>query len=405
MKIKNIIGRELLDSRGNPTVEVDVVLENGIVGRSMVPSGASVGLKESLELRDNDLKRFSGKGVKKAVNNVNTIIRKNLIGVDVENQKVIDNMLIRLDGTKNKSKLGANAILGVSMATFKANLLNLNVPIYKAFGKDIKLPLAMFNIINGGVHAFNNLSFQEFMIVPKASNFHTIIEMAHNVFYTLKKLLEGNNLETSVGDEGGFAPNLQGNIQAINYIIEAIKKSGYRPGVDVFIALDVAANSFYEDGKYKLEEGKILNTDELISYYKTLVLNYPIISIEDPLYEEDIQGYKKLTSLLGNIQIVGDDLFVTNKDYLASGINNKICNSILIKLNQVGTISEAIDTINLALKYKYRPIMSHRSGEVEDVFIADLAVALSIPMVKFGSLTRSERTAKYNELLRIEELM
>lgn len=405
MKIKNIIGRELLDSRGNPTVEVDVVLENGIVGRSMVPSGASVGLKEALELRDNDLKRFSGKGVKKAVNNVNTIIRKNLIGVDVENQKVIDNMLIRLDGTKNKSKLGANAILGVSMATFKANLLNLNVPIYKAFGKDIKLPLAMFNIINGGVHAFNNLSFQEFMIVPKASNFHTIIEMAHNVFYTLKKLLEGNNLETSVGDEGGFAPNLQGNIQAINYIIEAIKKSGYRPGVDVFIALDVAANSFYEDGKYKLEEGKILNTDELISYYKTLVLNYPIISIEDPLYEEDIQGYKKLTSLLGNIQIVGDDLFVTNKDYLASGINNKICNSILIKLNQVGTISEAIETVNLALKYKYRPIMSHRSGEVEDVFIADLAVALSIPMVKFGSLTRSERTAKYNELLRIEELM
>lgn len=405
MKIKNIIGRELLDSRGNPTVEVDVVLENGIVGRSMVPSGASVGLKESLELRDNDLKRFSGKGVKKAVNNVNTIIRKNLIGVDVENQKVIDNMLIRLDGTKNKSNLGANAILGVSMATFKANLLNLNVPIYKAFGKDIKLPLAMFNIINGGVHAFNNLSFQEFMIVPKASNFHTIIEMAHNVFYTLKKLLEGNNLETSVGDEGGFAPNLQGNIQAINYIIEAIKKSGYRPGVDVFIALDVAANSFYEDGKYKLEEGKILNTDELISYYKTLVLNYPIISIEDPLYEEDIQGYKKLTSLLGNIQIVGDDLFVTNKDYLASGINNKICNSILIKLNQVGTISEAIETVNLALKYKYRPIMSHRSGEVEDVFIADLVVALSIPMVKFGSLTRSERTAKYNELLRIEELM
>ena len=405
MKIKNIIGRELLDSRGNPTVEVDVVLENGIVGRSMVPSGASVGLKEALELRDNDLQRFSGKGVKKAVNNVNTIIHKNLIGVDVENQKIIDNMLIRLDGTKNKSKLGSNAILGVSMATFKANLLNLNVPIYKAFDKDIKLPLAMFNIINGGAHAFNNLSFQEFMIVPKASNFHTIIEMAHNVFYTLKKLLEGNNLETSVGDEGGFAPNLSGNIQAINYIIEAIKKSGYRPGVDVFIALDVAANSFYEDGKYKLEEGKILNTDELISYYKTLVLNYPIISIEDPLYEEDIQGYKKLTSLLGNIQIVGDDLFVTNKDYLASGINNKICNSILIKLNQVGTISEAIDTINLALKYKYRPIMAHRSGEVEDVFIADLAVALSIPMVKFGSLTRSERTAKYNELLRIEELM
>ena len=404
MKIKNIIGRELLDSRGNPTVEVDVILENGVIGRSMVPSGASVGSKEALELRDNDLKRFSGKGVKKAVNNINTIIRKNLIGVDVENQRVIDNMLIRLDGTKNKSNLGANAILGVSMSVFKANLKNLNIPIHKAFNKDIKMPLAMFNVINGGMHAFNNLSFQEFMIVPKANNFHTIIQMAHNIFYTLKKLLEGNNFETSVGDEGGFAPNLKGNVQAINYIMEAIKKSGYKPGVDVFIALDIAANSFYENGKYKIEE-KSLTSDEIISYYKTLIDNYPIISIEDPLYEGDIEGYKKLTNLLGKIQIVGDDLFVTNKDYLAFGINNKICNAVLIKLNQIGTVSEAIETVNLAFKYKYRPVMSHRSGDVEDTMVASLAVALGIPMVKFGSITRTERTSKYNELLRIEESM
>lgn len=402
MKIRNIIGRELLDSRGNPTIEVDVILENGIIGRSMVPSGASVGNKEALELRDNDLKRFSGKGVIKAVNNINTIIRKNLIGTDVENQKVIDNMLVRLDGTKNKSKLGANAILGVSMAVFKANLINLNIPIYKAFNKEVKLPLAMFNIINGGAHAFNNLSFQEFMIVPIANNFRTIIEMAHNIFYTLKKLLEGNGHQTSVGDEGGFAPNLKGNVQAINYIMDAIQKSGYKPGVDVFIAIDAAANSFYENGKYNLEEGKSLTTDELISYYKTLVANYPIMSIEDPLYEEDIEGYKKLTNLLGKIKIVGDDLFVTNKDYLAMGINNKICNAVLIKLNQIGTISEAIETVNLAFKYKYMPIMSHRSGEVEDTLIASLAVALGISMVKFGSITRTERTCKYNELLRIE---
>lgn len=368
----------------------------------MVPSGASVGNKEALELRDNDLKRFSGKGVIKAVNNINTIIRKNLIGTDVENQKVIDNMLVRLDGTKNKSKLGANAILGVSMAVFKANLINLNIPIYKAFNKEVKLPLAMFNIINGGAHAFNNLSFQEFMIVPIANNFRTIIEMAHNIFYTLKKLLEGNAFQTSVGDEGGFAPNLKGNVQAINYIMDAIQKSGYKPGVDVFIAIDAAANSFYENGKYNLEEGKSLTTDELISYYKTLVDNYPIMSIEDPLYEEDIEGYKKLTNLLGKIKIVGDDLFVTNKDYLAMGINNKICNAVLIKLNQIGTISEAIETVNLAFKYKYMPIMSHRSGEVEDTLIASLAVALGISMVKFGSITRTERTCKYNELLRIE---
>ncbi len=405
MKIKNIIARELLDSRGNPTVEVDVILENGIVGRSMVPSGASVGNKEALELRDNDMNRYLGKGVLKAVSNINTIIRDNLIGTDVENQRVIDNMLLRLDGTKNKSNLGANAILGVSMSVLKANCLNKKIPLYKYFNFKPKMPLAFINIINGGMHAFNNLDFQEFMIVPNAKNFHQVMQIAYLVFNNLKKLLEQNNYSTAVGDEGGFAPNLKNNIVALNYIVEAIRKSGYIPGKDVYIALDIAANSLYKEGLYYLKgEDKVLNTDQLIHYYQILISNYPIISLEDPLYEEDINGYKKITNLLSRkIQIVGDDLFVTNTNCLASGIKNKICNAILIKLNQIGTVSEAIDTINLAKKYNYRTIISHRSGETEDTIISDLAVGLNIPMIKCGSISRGERICKYNELLRIED--
>lgn len=403
MKINNVIARELLDSRGNPALEVDVILENGIVGRSMVPSGASVGNKEALELRDKDQSRFFGKGLLKAVNNVNTIIRKNIIGMDVSNQKAIDSLLLRLDGTKNKSNLGANAILGVSMSCLKANCIEKKIPLYSFWGNKIKLPIPLINIINGGKHAFNKLDFQEFMIMPKAKTFHKIMEMATTIFHNLKKILEANNFSTGVGDEGGFAPNLKNNVDAIKLIVMAITKSGYKPGEDVYIAIDMAANSFYKDGKYYLEN-KILTTDEVISYYKTLIDNYPIISIEDPLYEDDILGYQKLTKLLGSkIQIVGDDLFVTNKEYLASGIKNHIANAILIKLNQIGTVSEAIETIELAKKYNYAPIISHRSGEVEDSIIASLAVGLNIGQIKCGSVCRGERIMKYNELLRMED--
>lgn len=407
MKIKNVIARELLDSRGNPTIEVDVILENGIIGRSMVPSGASVGKKEALELRDNDQKRYLGKGVLKAVNNVNTIIRNNLIGMDVNNQRVIDNTLLRLDGTKNKSNLGANALLAVSLSVFKASCNSRNVPIYKNFSNDVKLPIPFINIINGGMHAFNNLDFQEFMIVPIASNFHKMMEMATVVFHNLKKILQNNNLNTAVGDEGGFAPNLNSNEEALDYIIKAIEISGYKPGRDIYLALDIAANSFYNNGNYCLKSGnKILNTDNMIEYFKILINKYPIISLEDPLYEDDKAGYQKLTNLLGKkILLVGDDLFVTNSNYLKIGIRDRLCNAILIKLNQIGTVSEAIDTIKLAKKYNYKTIISHRSGETEDNVIADLAVGLNIPYIKCGSVSRGERIGKYNELLRIENLM
>lgn len=407
MKIKNIIARELLDSRGNPTIEVDVILENGVIGRSMVPSGASVGKKEALELRDNDPNRYLGKGVLKAVNNVNTIIRNNLIGMDCYNQRVIDNTLLRLDGTKNKSSLGANALLAVSLSVLKASCNSRNVPIYKNFSNEAKLPIPFINIINGGMHAFNNLDFQEFMIVPIANNFHKIMEISTTIFHNLQKLLQSNQLSTAVGDEGGFAPNLNSNQEALDYIIKAIQISGYVPGRDVYLALDIAANSFYEKGNYYIKsENKILNTDNMIAYLQDLVNKYPIISLEDPLYEDDTVGYQKLTSLLGKkILLVGDDLFVTNKDYLKMGIQNKMCNAILIKLNQIGTVSEAIDTIQLAKKYNYKTIISHRSGETEDNVIADLAVGLNIPYIKCGSVSRGERIGKYNELLRIEDLI
>lgn len=403
MKITNIIGRELLDSRGTPALEVDVILENGIIGRSMVPSGASVGNKEALELRDNDNKRFFGKGLLKAVFNVNNLIKENLVGMDVENQVEIDKTLINLDKTYNKSFLGANAILGVSMSCLKANCLSKNIPLYKAFNKPIKLPIALINIINGGKHAFNNLDFQEFMIVPKANNFHKIMEMATTIFHNLKIILESRGLSTGVGDEGGFAPNLKSNEEALDLLILAIQKSNLIPSKDVSIALDIAADSIYKNGKYYINK-KEYTTDQLINYYVNLTNTYPIISIEDPLYEDDINGYQKLTNILSNkIQIVGDDLFVTNKNLLATGIQKGLANAILIKLNQIGTVSEAIETIELAKKYNYAQIISHRSGEVEDNIIADLAVALNISQIKCGSVCRGERIMKYNELLRIED--
>ncbi len=399
MKIKNVIARELLDSRGDPALEVDVILENGVIGRSMIPSGASKGTKEALELRDNDINRYNGKGLLKALYNVNVTIKNNIKGMNVENQKAIDDFLIKLDGTVNKSNLGANAILGVSLSCLKANVQNKNIPLYKCFTKTLKMPTALINIINGGKHSDNSLSFQEFMIVIRENNFHMMMQKAHLIFNNLKKILKNHNLCTGVGDEGGFVPNCS-NEDAIKLINSAILMSSLKPGSDVYIALDIAANSFYNNGFYYLD-GKRYNTDGLIDYYKYLISKYPIISIEDPLYEDDILGYQKLTNEL-KIQIVGDDLFTTNKKNLSLGIQKHIANAIIIKFNQIGTVSEAIETINLARKHNYAIIISHRSGEVEDNFIADLCVALSIGQIKCGSICRGERISKYNQLLRIE---
>ncbi len=404
-KIKDIKAREILDSRGNPTVEVDVILENGTLGRASVPSGASTGEREAIELRDGDKDRYDGKGVTKAVENVNSIIRDNLIGLDCKNQRKIDEIMIELDGTKNKSKLGANAILGVSMANLKASANNDKIPLYRYFDEEISLPKAMMNILNGGVHADNDIDFQEFMIVPEAMNFSKRLQIGAEVFHTLKKVLKEDGYSTNVGDEGGFAPNLNSNKIALDYIIKAIKQAGYTPGKDVFIALDVAASEFYEDGKYNLKgENRILNTDELIDYFVELTNEYPIISIEDPVDENDWEGFAKITKILGDkIWLVGDDLFVTNKEYLQKGIDMKAGNAILIKVNQIGTITETLDTIELAKKSNYKTIISHRSGETEDTTIADLSVALNLGQIKTGSLSRTDRICKYNELLRIEE--
>lgn len=405
-KIKNIKAREILDSRAMPTVEVDVILENGIVGTFGVPSGASTGSKEALELRDGDKKRFHGKGVSKAVSNVNDIIRPKLIGMDVENQKTIDEKLLELDGTDNKSKLGANAILGVSIASLKASALDNKKELYDYLNKrDKHTPFAMFNIVNGGKHAFNNIDIQEFMIVPKFKSFKEIIRVASEVFYELKAIMEKRGMSTGVGDEGGFAPNLDKNSEALDLIVEAITNAGYTPNKDVYIALDVAASSFYnkETNKYDFE-GKKLSTDELLDYYKDIVKKYPIISIEDPFDEEDYDGFKKITETLGKyIMIVGDDLFVTNKKLLQKGIEEKWANAILIKPNQIGTFYEMLETVALARKNNMNCIMSHRSGETTDTFIADAAVALGIPYIKTGSVSRGERIAKYNRLMRIEE--
>lgn len=402
MKITNIIGREVLDSRGNPTVEVEVILDNGISDLAIVPSGASTGEREALELRDND-NRYLGKGVLKAVNNVNTIIRKHLVGINVMEQQKIDDIMIKLDGTVNKSKLGANSILGVSLACLKTAAKAKNLDLYEYVGNDYSMPVPMMNILNGGAHADNNLDFQEFMIIPNANSFKERLRIGAEVFHNLKKILKEKGLSTGVGDEGGFAPNLNSNKEALDLIIEAIKKANYIPGVDVSIGLDVAASEFYQDGTYIIE-GKILSTELLIKYYMDLINDYPIISIEDPFDQNDWEGFKEFTKLVGDkIQIVGDDLFVTNKKYLQEGIEKGVCNAILIKLNQVGTVSETIEAINLAREHGYKTIISHRSGETEDVTIADLAVGLNLGQIKTGSLSRSERIAKYNRLLRIEE--
>lgn len=405
MKIKNIIGREILDSRGNPTVEVDVILENGIVGRAMVPSGASTGVREALELRDQDSHRYLGKGVLQAVNNVNTALKELLVGQDVFEQQKIDEMMIALDGTETKSKLGANAILGVSLACIKAASLAVGKPLYAYIGDGTELPVPMMNILNGGAHADNKLDFQEFMIIPQASSIKERVRIGSEVFHHLKAVLKSSGYHTGVGDEGGFAPNLGSNKEALDLICEAIKKAGYQPGNDVKLALDVAASEFYKDGKYILAgENRALTTDELIAYYQELVDQYPIISIEDPVDENDWEGFQQVTEKLGNqIQIVGDDLFVTNPVCLQKGIDLHAGNAILLKVNQIGTLTETLDTIALARKHGYKTIISHRSGETEDTTIADLAVGLNLGQIKTGSLSRTDRVCKYNQLIRIEE--
>lgn len=402
MKIKNVIGREVLDSRGNPTVEVDVILENNIVGRAIVPSGASTGEREALEMRDGG-SRYNGLGVLKAVNNVNTILKDSIVGMDVFEQQKIDHKMIDVDGTPNKSNLGANAILGVSMAVLKAAANCDNMQLYKYVGNGTSLPVVMMNILNGGCHADNNLDFQEFMIVPNRDSIHERVRVGAEVFHTLKKLLKEKGYFTGVGDEGGFAPNLSSNEEAFQLIVEAIKMAGYTPGKDVNLAIDVAASELYENGKYNID-GKGFTTEELIEYYDELINKYPIISIEDPLDQNDWDGFADITKRLKDrVQIVGDDLFVTNKKYLEKGIRLGCCNAILIKVNQIGTITETLETIKLAKENNYNIIISHRSGETEDTTIADLAVGLNIGQIKTGSLSRTDRICKYNQLLRIED--
>ena len=405
MKIKDVIGREIIDSRGNPTVEVDVILENGILGRAAVPSGASTGEREALELRDGDKSRFMGKGVLKAVENVNGPLRDLVIGMDAANQKELDYAMIELDGTETKSKFGANAILGISMAAMKASAIEKGVPLYKYIGEGTKLPRPMMNIINGGAHADNKLDFQEFMIIPQRQTIKERLRVGAEVFHNLKKVLNEKGLATGVGDEGGFAPDLQSNSEGFDLIMEAIRKAGYEPGKDVCLGIDVAASEFYKDGKYELVgEGRSLTTDELIDFFEELVKKYPIISIEDPVDENDWDGFRKITERIGDrVQLVGDDLFVTNKKCLQMGIDNHAGNAILLKVNQIGTITETLETIELARKNEYATIISHRSGETEDTTIADLAVGLNLGQIKTGSMSRTDRICKYNQLLRIEE--
>ena len=400
MKITNLYAREILDSRGNPTVECELTTENFTV-RASVPSGASTGTNEALELRDGD-SRYHGKGVTKAVNNVNTIIKNALIGKEL-NQKVLDNLLLELDGTKNKTNLGANAILSVSLCIMKALAKSQSKDIYELFDGPYTMPYPMMNIINGGVHATSSLEIQEFMIVPNQSTFKERLRCGAEVFQTLKSILKQNGFSTSVGDEGGFAPTFKTIEEALDYIILAIKESGYIPGKDVNLALDAAASEFYKDGKYTINK-KELTKEELINYYIKLTETYPIISIEDAFSEDDIDSIKKLTELIGNkIMLVGDDYFVTNIEYLQKGITEKYNNAILLKANQIGTITEMLETIKLAKNSGFKTIISHRSGETEDTFISQMAVGLNLGYIKTGSLCRGERIAKYNELLRIEE--
>lgn len=407
LEIVDVKAMEVLDSRGNPTVRVDVELEDGTVGTAMVPSGASTGKHEALELRDGG-KRYMGKGVMKAVKNVNEIIAPEIIGMNVFDQRAIDKVMLELDGTKNKSKLGANAILGVSMAVARSASQALDIELYVYLGgiNAKVLPVPFMNIINGGKHADNNLDIQEFMIVPAgAPTFKEALRYGAEVFHTLKKILKSEGHVTAVGDEGGFAPNLSSNEEAIRIIVEAIDRAGYKVGKDVYVALDCAASSFYDpENKLYLVDGKKMTTDELLDYYIRLVEKYPIISIEDPFDEEDWEGFAKMTEKLqSKIQIVGDDLYVTNIDRLKKGVAMNATNSILIKLNQIGSVSETLDTIEFAKQNGMTCIISHRSGETEDTFIADLSVAVNSGMIKTGSLSRSERIAKYNRLLKIED--
>ena len=403
-RIKDVIGREILDSRGNPTVEVDVILESGIMGRAAVPSGASTGVREALELRDKE-DRYMGKGVRKAVEHVNNELRNLVIGMDALDQKALDYAMIELDGTENKERFGANAILGVSMAAMRAAASFKGLPLYKYIGEGRTLPVPMMNIINGGAHADNKLDFQEFMIIPQRDTIKERVRVGAEVFHNLKKVLNEKGLSTGVGDEGGFAPDLNSNAEGFELIIEAIKKAGYVPGKDVCLGIDVAASEFYENGKYNLVgEGRILTTEELVNFYEELCNKYPIISIEDPVDENDWEGFRLVTERLGDkIQLVGDDLFVTNKKCLQMGIDNHAGNAILLKVNQIGTITETLETIDLARKNGYKTVISHRSGETEDTTIADLAVGLDLGQIKTGSLSRTDRICKYNQLMRIEE--
>jgi len=407
-EITSIHAREILDSRGNPTVEVETELGNGTVGRAAVPSGASTGAFEAMELRDGDKKRYTGKGVLKAVDNINSIIAPELEGMDALYQREIDQMMLDLDGTENKSKLGANAILGVSLSAAKAVALSLQMPLYRYLGgiNGHVLPSPMMNILNGGEHADNSVDLQEFMIMPLgALTFSEGLRMGAEVFHNLKKVLGKDGLNTAVGDEGGFAPDLKTNEDAIKYIIKAIETAGYKPGKDIYIALDPAATEFFEKGKYNLKgEGKVLTPDEMVDYYAGLVEKYPIISIEDGMAEEDWDGWKKLTERIGDeVQLVGDDLFVTNTKRLKKGIEMGVANSILIKVNQIGTLSETMDAIEMATRAGYTAVISHRSGETGDTTIADLVVGLNAGQIKTGAPSRTDRVCKYNQLLRIEE--
>ena len=406
--ITDVLSREILDSRGNPTVEVEVVVENEVIGRAAVPSGASTGAHEAVELRDGEEDRYLGKGVQQAVDNVNSIIAPEIIGMEATDQIGLDNLLIELDGTPNKSKLGANAILGVSMATAKAAALFHGLPLYQYLGgfNAKQLPVPMMNILNGGKHADNNVDIQEFMVMPVgADTFKEGLRMGTEVFHNLRKVLKGRGQNTAVGDEGGFAPNLSSNEKALDVIVEAITKAGYKPGEDFVLALDVAASEMYQDGNYHFSGEKMdKSSHDMIEYYRHLTEKYPIVSIEDGLAEDDWEGWKALTEALGGrIQLVGDDLFVTNTERLIQGIEQGAGNSILVKVNQIGTLTETFDCIDLAKRAGYTSVISHRSGETEDATIADIAVATNAGQIKTGAPSRTDRVAKYNQLLRIEE--
>ncbi len=407
--IADIHAREILDSRGNPTIEVDVELENGVIGRAAVPSGASTGEHEAVELRDGDKARYLGKGVLNAVEHVNGTIAEELTGFDATDQTAIDEMMISLDGTKNKSKLGANAILGVSLAVAKAAANAANLPLYKYIGgTNAKvLPVPMMNILNGGKHADNNVDFQEFMIIPtEAERFSEALRMGVEVFHALKSVLHKKGYNTAVGDEGGFAPSLKSNDEALDVILEAITKAGYKPGSDIYLALDVASSEMWDNGKYKFYKStqELKSKEEMVKFYENWVKQYPIISIEDGMAENDWEGWKMLTEAVGkNVQLVGDDLFVTNTEFLSKGIDQGVANSILVKVNQIGTLTETLDAVEMAKRAGYTAVISHRSGETEDATIADIAVATNAGQIKTGSASRTDRVAKYNQLLRIEE--